>query len=96
MGGATGAGGGVRDDSRELLSKQAEWARNTNDPHAAWYVGERERLTHTCVHVYTYMYPRVSIYVATLCRDDMETYNVHVLLPHTLYVIASKVQTFKR
>ena len=49
MGGATGAGGGVRDDSRELLSKQAEWARNTNDPHAAWYVRER-------VHIQMYVH----------------------------------------
>ena len=30
-----GRGGGVS-DSRELLSKQADWARNTNNPHAAW------------------------------------------------------------
>ena len=30
------AGGDVGDDSRELLSKQAEWAKDTNDPHTAW------------------------------------------------------------
>ena len=35
-----GKGGGgvgvVSTGSRELLSKQAEWARDSNDPHAAW------------------------------------------------------------
>ena len=36
-GGGEGGGGGM-DGSKELLSKQAEWARNSNDPHAAWYV----------------------------------------------------------
>ena len=35
MGEEEGEEGGVS-DSRELLSKQADWARNTNDPHAAW------------------------------------------------------------
>ena len=30
-------GGVVANESRELLSKQAEWARNSNDPQAAWY-----------------------------------------------------------
>ena len=35
-GGRGGGGGGGVSDSRELLSKQADWARNTNDPHAAW------------------------------------------------------------
>ena len=34
---SSGRGGEV-DNSKELLSKQAEWARDTNDPHAAWYV----------------------------------------------------------
>ena len=36
-GGGGGRGEGVAaNDSRELLSKQAEWARDTNDPQAAW------------------------------------------------------------
>ena len=35
-GGRGGGGGGGVSNSRELLSKQADWARNTNDPHAAW------------------------------------------------------------
>ena len=30
--------GGVAKESLELLSKQAEWARESNDPHSAWYV----------------------------------------------------------
>ena len=35
-GGGGGEGGRGGSDSRELLTKQAEWARNTNDPHSAW------------------------------------------------------------
>ena len=35
-GGGGGGGGGGMDGSKELLSKQAEWARDSNDPHAAW------------------------------------------------------------
>ena len=35
--GRGGGAGGVASESRELLSKQAEWARDSNDPHAAWY-----------------------------------------------------------
>ena len=35
-GGGRGGGGSVGGESRELLNKQAEWARDTNDPHTAW------------------------------------------------------------
>ena len=35
-GGGRGGGGSVGGESRELLNKQAEWVRDTNDPHTAW------------------------------------------------------------
>ena len=27
---------GAQDGTRELITKQAEWAKDTNDPEAAW------------------------------------------------------------